>query len=53
MRRVVWLTVLGVTTVGGLMGWSGEALAASADQAKLSQQVAGPLPPITALATST
>ena len=41
MRRVVWLTVLGVTTVGGLMGWSGEALAASAVQAKLSQQVAG------------
>ena len=41
MRRVVWLTVLGVTTVGGLMGWSGEALAASTVQAKLSQQVAG------------
>ena len=41
MRGVVWLTVLGVTTVGGLMGWSGEALAASAVQGKLSQQVAG------------
>jgi hypothetical protein len=41
MRRVVWLTVLGVTTVGGLMGWSGEALAASSVQAKLIQQVAG------------
>ena len=41
MRRVVWLTVLGVVALGGLMGWSGEALAASTVQAKLSQQVAG------------
>lgn len=41
MRRIVWLTVLGVVAVGGLMGRSGEALAASTVQAKLSQQVAG------------
>jgi hypothetical protein len=41
MRRLVWLTVLGVVAVGGLMGWSQKAFAASTVQAKLSQQVAG------------
>jgi len=41
MRRVVWLTVLGVVAMGGLMDRSEEALAASTVQANLSQQVAG------------
>jgi hypothetical protein len=41
MRRVVWLTVLGVVAIGGLMDRSEEALAASTVQANLSQQAAG------------
>ncbi len=41
MRRNVWLTVLLLGTVASVAGWTGEGLAASAAQAKLSQQVAG------------
>lgn len=41
MRRVVWLTVLGVIAVAGVLTGAGEVLAASNLQAKLSQQVAG------------
>ena len=41
MRRNVWLTVLLLGTVASVAGWTGEGLAASVAQAKLSQQVAG------------
>lgn len=41
MRRNVGLTVLLLVAVASVAGWTGEGLAASAAQAKLSQQVAG------------
>ncbi len=41
MRDIAWLIALSVMAVAAMGPWTGEALAASSPQAKLTQQVAG------------